>query len=141
MINDGMFSSESGEWETPDDLFDYWNRIFTFTVDVCASAENAKLSVYFDKEIDGLTQDWSNQRCWMNPPYGRPIKEWIRKAHEEAGRGATVVCLLPARTDTRWWQEYVTKADMIKFLPGRVKFKGGSSSAPFPSAIVVFLPR
>ena len=142
MINPALHSSVSTSWETPDDLFAYWDGVFHFDLDVCASAENTKVrEAYFTEADNGLTQSWLGLHCWLNPPYGKMISLWIAKAVEEAKLGALVCCLLPARTDTRWWQGLVVPhADMIKFLPGRVKFKGAASSAPFPSAIVVFLP-
>ena len=137
-MNKGLFSSKYCDWETPADLFEELNAEFGFDVDVCATAENAKCKTYFTPETDGLIQSWRGV-CFMNPPYGRAIGKWVAKAYEEAQRGATVVCLLPARTDTRWFHEYCVKGE-IRFLRGRVKFlRGGEAGpAPFPSMIVVF---
>lgn len=133
------YSSESVEWSTPQDLFDRLNRAFRFTVDVCATDENAKVPLYYTKERDGLKYEWFGN-CWMNPPYGREIGNWVAKALVSARQnGATVVCLLPARTDTQWWNNYCTNGE-ITFLKGRLKFGGCKNSAPFPSAIVVFRP-
>jgi len=130
------FSSKTDEWETPQDLFDDLNEKYHFDIDVCALPENAKLEEYFDPEDDGLSQAWWGT-CWMNPPYGRAIKKWMRKAYEESQNGSVVVCLVPARTDTAWWHDYAMKGD-ITFIRGRLKFGGHKNSAPFPSAIVVF---
>ena len=131
-----MFSSKTPEWETPQELFDSLNKIYGFKLDVCATPENAKCARYFTKEQDGLAQKWEGV-CWMNPPYGREIGKWVKKAYETATQGGVVVCLLPARTDTAWWHDYAMKGD-ITFLRGRLKFGGSKNSAPFPSATVVF---
>jgi len=135
-----MFSSKKTEWETPRALFDELNREFGFTLDVCALPENAKCDLFFTPKTDGLSQSWKGHMCWMNPPYGREIGKWVKKAYEESQRGATVVCLLPARTDTRWFHEYCTKGE-IRFIKGRLKFGGCKNSAPFPSMIVIFRRR
>lgn len=128
------------DWETPADLFAQYDAEFRFTLDVCATHENRKCEYYFSPGDDGLASDWGTNVCWMNPPYGRVIGKWMQKAQDAAQKGATVVCLVPSRTDTRWWHEYAMKADERRFLRGRVKFVGGKASAPFPSAIVVFRP-
>lgn len=131
------FSSKSDLWSTPTWLFKELDTEFGFTVDVCATAENAKCTRYFTPQTDGLKQDWQGV-CWMNPPYGRQIQHWVRKAYFSCLAGATVVCLLPARTDTAWWHTYVKQASEIRFLRGRLKFGNSRHSAPFPSAVVVF---
>lgn len=131
-----MFSSKTDEWETPQALFDQLNDEFNFTLDVCALPENAKCEAYFTPEQDGLKQEWTGV-CWMNPPYGREIGKWVKKAYTEAQKGITVVCLLPSRTDTRWWHEYCMKGE-VRFIKGRLKFGKSNNSAPFPSAIVIF---
>ena len=139
-INPGLFSSLSCEWATPDWLFEELNEEFNFTCDVCASRDNAKCRYYFSLEDkSGLEQEWTGT-CWMNPPYGREIGAWIKKAYESAQQGTRVICLLPSRTDTAWWHNYVLKASEIRFIRGRLKFGGATNSAPFPSAIVVFNP-
>ena len=130
------FSSKTDLWATPQDFFDAINKEFSFDVDVCATAENAKFQNYFNVQQDGLKQDWSGV-CWMNPPYGRVIGNWVKKAYESAQNGATVVCLLPARTDTKWWHDYCMKGK-IRFIRGRLKFGGNKNAAPFPSALVIF---
>jgi DNA N-6-adenine-methyltransferase (Dam). len=132
------FSSKTDEWPTPQDFFDRLNEEFHFTLDVCATPENAKCPRYYTKRENGLLQKWEGV-CWMNPPYGREIRQWVKKAYESALDGATVVCLLPARTDTSWWHDYCMKGE-IRFVRGRLKFGDASENAPFPSAVVVFRP-
>lgn len=138
-INNGLFSSNTDLWSTPQDFFNELNREFNFEIDVCALPENAKCNTYYTPDIDGLKQEW-NGVCWMNPPYGREISKWVKKAYESSLNGATVVCLLPARTDTKWWHEYCMKGE-IRFVKGRLKFGDSNNSAPFPSAIVIFSPE
>lgn len=133
------FSSATDLWATPQDFFDGYNAKFGFQLDVCATPENAKCARFFTKADDGLAQDWQGV-CWMNPPYGRTIGQWMRKAYESSLNGATVVCLVPARTDTRWWHEYAMRGE-IEFIRGRLRFGGHNNSAPFPSAVVVFRPQ
>lgn len=147
-MNKVHFSSKASEWETPDDLF--WNlsqEMGPFDLDVCADAANAKCSRYFSKADDGLSRTWERldggqSRAWMNPPYGREIGAWIRKAHEEAQAGrAVTVALLPARTDTRWFHEDIVEHRYsFSFLRGRVTFVGAKHPAPFPSMVVIFAP-
>lgn len=133
------FSSNSTEWATPDWLFNALNAEFGFTLDPCSSAENAKCERHFTVRNDGLAQDWGTEIVFMNSPYGREIGHWMRKAFESARLGATVVCLIPARTDTAWWHRYAMKGD-IRFMRGRVRFQGAENGAPFPSAVVIFRP-
>ena len=133
------FSSVTDDWSTPQDLFDDCNQIFGFTLDACALPHNAKCSRYYSPVDDGLAQPWAGT-VWMNPPYGRTIGKWMRKAWETSRKGATVVCLVPARVDTRWWHDYAVRGQ-VTFLRGRLKFGGTGgteNSAPFPSALVVF---
>lgn len=137
------YSSESNEWETPDELFSKLDRFFQFTLDAAATEKNAKCKNYYTIETDGLSKHWSGETVWLNPPYGREISKWIKKAYEESQLPyTTVVMLIPARTDTSYWHEYVTKASHIHYIRGRIKFKnsakGGNNPAPFPSAVVVF---
>jgi site-specific DNA-methyltransferase (adenine-specific) len=131
------FSSATDDWATPQDFFDQQNKIYGFTLDVCASSTNYKVANYFDEETDGLAQDWSNEVIWMNPPYGRVIGKWMSKAYEASKAGSKVVCLVPARTDTAWWHDYAMQGK-ITFIRGRLKFGGAKTPAPFPSALVVF---
>lgn len=132
-----MFSSKDMTWETPQDIFDKLNKEFNFNLDVCALPETAKCKDYYTPEIDGLKQKW-NGICWMNPPYGRQLGVWIKKAYEESLNGNVVVCLIPSRTDTKYWHDYCMKASEIRFIRGRLKFGNSDTSAPFPSAIIVF---
>lgn len=131
------FSSKTDLHATPPEFFKALNAEFGFNLDVCALPENAKCQRYFTPEQDGLKQEWVGV-CWMNPPYGRTIKQWVKKAYESAVNGSCVVCLLPARTDTSWWHEYVMKAKDVRFIRGRLKFGDAKNPAPFPSAVVVF---
>ena len=135
-------SSEDDDWWTPQWLFDLLNIEFGFELDVCASPANHKCERYFSREQDGLSQEWIGV-CWMNPPYGRTgggsIYDWIKKAYESARGGSTIVCLVPARTDTAWWWDFCICGE-VRFLKGRIKFENSDNSAPFPSAIVVFRP-
>jgi phage N-6-adenine-methyltransferase len=135
-INQGLFTSNTDLWATPKDFFVKLDEEFDFDLDVCANAENAKCTHYFSQEQDGLKQEWIGT-CWMNPPYGRVIGDWVKKAYESSLNGATVVCLLPARTDTRWWHDYCMKGE-IRLVRGRLKFGDSKNSAPFPSAVVIF---
>ena len=131
------FSSASDDWETPQALFDELSWIFGgFTLDPCATKANAKCARFFTRSDDGLSQRWEG-KVFVNPPYGRAIGRWVRKAFEESLEGTLVVCLLPARTDTRWWQEYA-KRGQVWFLRGRLKFGQAKNAAPFPSAVVIF---
>jgi phage N-6-adenine-methyltransferase len=150
--------SMATDWATPQDFFDKLNDEFAFTLDVCASPENAKCDRYFTEDDDGLMQKWDGV-CWMNPPYGKEIPKWMEKAYKASQEGATVVCLVPARTDTRWWHAYAEKGEK-RFVKGRLKFLDCSGStlrnetasvrdgrhapntgAPFPSAVIVFRPN
>jgi phage N-6-adenine-methyltransferase len=125
------------DWETPPDFFAALDAEFGFTLDVCATAANAKCAKYFTAEEDGLSQDWGANVCWMNPPYGARISRWMAKAYDASLRDATVVCLVPARTDTRWWHEYAERGER-RFVRGRIRFVGARFNAPFPCAVVVF---
>lgn len=133
------FSSKTVEWATPQDTFDELNEEFRFTTDVCSTHENAKCEHHYTEAEDGLAQTWSGV-CWMNPPYARGVMaKWIHKAYDSSLSGATVVCLVPARTDTAVWHDYCMRGE-IRFIRGRLKFGGCQDSAPFPSAIVIFRP-
>lgn len=130
------YMSKSNEWETPPAVFAQLHRRFQFTLDPCATVENHKCEKYFTKADDGLSKSWANERVFMNPPYGREIGHWIQKAYQETE--AQVVCLIPARTDTKYWHEFCMKANEIWFIEGRLKFGNGCQPAPFPSSVVVF---
>lgn len=152
-----LMSSASVEWETPQDFFDELDAEFKFDLDVCADlfTLNNKCAnfcyvkgLYIDSvgwrnyANGGLDAPWHEvaKTCWMNPPYGRTIGKWVQKAYDEAQLGCTVVCLLPARTDTKWFHEYCTKGE-IRFIKGRLKFGGHKNAAPFPSMVVIFKPN
>lgn len=134
MNNDLFFSSKSEEWATPQDFFEQIDKEFHFNLDACATAENAKCDKYYTKEQDGLSQEWDGI-IWCNPPYGRSIGMWVKKAYESK---ATVVLLVPARTDTKWFHDYVLGKAEVRFVKGRLKFGGCKNSAPFPSMLVVY---
>jgi site-specific DNA-methyltransferase (adenine-specific) len=137
-----MFSSNSYEWETPQDLFDMLDAEFHFTLDPCATPENAKCERFFTKEDNGLLQDWYCERAFVNPPYGREISKWVEKSYHEAlYNGALVVMLIPARTDTRYWHDFVMNAEEIRLIKGRLYFGDGTKRAPFPSAVIIFNRR
>lgn len=137
-----LFSSKTVEWATPPDTFRKLDAEFgPFTLDPCATPQNAKTPLFFTKEQDGLAQPWAPHKVFMNPPYGGAVGLWLAKARAEAARGALVVALVPARTDSRWWHEHAEGADVKKFLRGRLRFGDAKASAPFPSAVVVFRPR
>jgi phage N-6-adenine-methyltransferase len=137
-MNRVHFSSQTDLWETPQYLFDWLNARFHFTVDACATKNNAKCERFFTEKEDGLEQDWRGERVFMNPPYSQ-IGPWVKRAYESSlGKGgATVVCLIPARTDTEMWHRFVTRG-VVEFLKGRLNFNGHDNPAPFPSCVVVF---
>ena len=141
-ISPSLYSCRTDDWPTPQAFFDQLNREFKFTLDPCASAENAKCRWFFTREDDGLKQNWRSHRVFCNPPYGKTMRDWARKCYEASQGGALVALLAHARTDTRWFHDWVYgKADEIRFVRGRLKFGDGSQSAPFPSLIAIFLPR
>lgn len=138
-----MFSSKTDQWETPKDFFDELNKEFNFTLDPCADDKNKKCNKYFTKEQNGLKQTWKNEVVFCNPPYGREIKEWVKKSYIESfnpQNNCVVVMLIPARTDTKYFHEYIYKKPNveIRFLKGRLKFGNSKNSAPFPSMVVIF---
>jgi phage N-6-adenine-methyltransferase len=137
---DLMFSSKTGEWSTPQSVFDELDKEFRFTLDPCANDSNHKCVQYFTKKNDGLCQQWEGNIVFVNPPYGREISKWVKKSYlTNLQWGTTVVMLLPARTDTKWFHEYIyNKAKEIRFIKGRLKFGGCKNSAPFPSMVVIF---
>jgi phage N-6-adenine-methyltransferase len=138
MNTEVMFSSESSEWATPQEFYNELNKEFHFTLDPCATVENAKCDKFYTINEDGLKQDWGGETVFCNPPYGREIGKWVKKAYEESQKGCTVVCLLPARTDTRWFHDYILGKAEIRFIKGRLKFGGHKNAAPFPSMIVIY---
>ena len=135
-----LFSSKSDEWETPREFFAALDAEFHFDLDACATKQNRKCERFFSKEDDALTQPWAG-RVWCNPPYGRDIGKWVRKAAAEIrGSADVIVMLIHARTDTRWFHEYLYRKPNVelRFVRGRLKFGGSKNSAPFPSMIAVF---
>lgn len=134
----GCFSSKSNEWATPVKLFEKLDEEFHFTLDPCATPENAKCKKYYTKADNGLLQDWSGERVFCNSPYGKEIAAWVAKCAEEAKKGTFVVMLIPARTDTRYFHRYIYHHAELRFLPGRVRFNDGPQGAPFPSMVVIF---
>ena len=132
-----MPPSKTDLWETPQDLFDKLNEEFHFNLDACAIPENAKCEKFFTPDQDGLKREWHGM-VWCNPPYGREISKWVEKSYEAAQQGETVVMLPPARTDTKWFHEYVYGKAEIRFIKGRLKYGTAQYNAPFPSMIVIF---
>lgn len=141
MITSGMMTSKSNEWETPQDFFDELDAEFHFTLDPCATKENAKCEKFYTKEDDGLLQQWSGETVFMNPPYGREIGKWVKKASFcSVVKKVLVVGLIPARTDTKYWHDYIHGRAEVRFIKGRLYFSnnGKTGRAPFPSAIVIW---
>lgn len=138
-INAGLLSSNRQDWATPQAFFDLVDAEFGFTLDAAASQDNAKCEAYYTEEMDGLGCAWPGV-VWCNPPYGRAIADWVRKGYEEAQKGSVVVMLIPARTDTAYWHDYVMQAAEVRLIRGRLVFGAARSGAPFPSALVVFRP-
>lgn len=141
--NNGRYNGNGREWATPPEVFQPLHREFNFTVDVCATPLNAKLPYYWTEVDNGLAQDWSNERAWMNPPYGREVYAWTKKAREEAATGALVVGLLPASTDLQWWHDDVICHAEVRYIRGRVRFLTDGpyrASGFFASVIVIWRP-
>ena len=135
------FGAATVEWSTPDDLFSGLDVEFHFTLDPCATPDNAKCGRFYTREQDGLSQSWAGETVWVNPPYGRSMTKWIEKAQQEAETAeATTVLLIPARTNTRWWADLCMKATEIRFICGRPKFGDADHGLPFPLALVIFRP-
>ena len=149
MNRDLMFSSANNRWCTPKDFFNKLDQEFDFTLDPCCTEKSALCKQYFTPNEDGLKQNWGGYRVFVNPPYGRQIGKWVKKCYEEGQKpNTTVVMLIPARTDTRYFHDYIFGKTEIRFIKGRLKFinldyEGDEkdrkmSSAPFPSCIVIF---
>ena len=137
MNTEVMFSSKTDMWATPQEFFDKLNNEFHFTLDVCATPENAKCDKFYTEQDDGLSKPW-NGTVWCNPPYCRQTGKLVKKAYEEGKNGTTVVMLLPCRPDVSWFHDYILGIAEIRFVRGRLKFGGSKNSAPFPSMVVVF---
>jgi phage N-6-adenine-methyltransferase len=139
-ISTGLFTSSTCEWTTPQNIFDILNKEFgPFSLDPCATVENAKCVNFFTIKENGLKQKWRG-KVFMNPPYGSQIGKWVAKAFRESLNGSTIVCLLPSRTDTAWFHNFCTRG-LILFIKGRLRFGEGINTAPFPSMVVVFGPK
>ena len=136
MNTDVMFSSKTDQWSTPKDFFKTLNDEFDFTLDPCADELNHKCEKYYTKEQNGLIQSWKGERVFCNPPYGSTIKDWVKKCAESDAE--LVVMLIPARTDTKYFHEYIYNKSEIRFIKGRLKFGNSKNSAPFPSMLVIF---
>lgn len=139
-MNPILYSSKTDDWYTPQYLFDALNDEFHFDLDPCADETNHKCDLYYTREQDGLKQDWSGKRAFINPPYGKETALWVKKAHDEVlyGDCLLAVMLLAARTDTKYFHEYIYHKAEIRFLKGRIKFGGSKNAAPFPSMIVIY---
>lgn len=137
MITSGMMSSNTPEWATPQSFFEALNKEFSFTLDPCSTHENAKCQKHYTKEDDGLSKNWGGEVVFCNPPYGRELPKWVKKCYEES-QNADVVMLIPARTDTRWFHDYIYGKAEIRFIKGRLKFGDAKQSAPFPSMVVIY---
>ncbi len=136
-----MTSSQDMTWATPQSWFEYLDLEFRFTLDPCCVHDTAKCKKHYTPEEDGLSMSWTEERVFMNPPYGREIIKWMEKAFRECvDNHALVVALVPARVDTEWWHRYADKATEVRFPKGRLKFEGATNSAPFPVAIVIYRP-
>lgn len=134
--------AKTDEWETPQELFDSLNDEFHFTIDVCATKENAKVKRFYTKDQDGLKQNWEGETVWCNPPYGRAMYAWIHKCYKHSiVGGGTAVMLIPSRTDTKAFHDWILPYAELRFVRGRLKFGGSKTNAPFPSVIVVFRPE
>ena len=132
-------SSKTDNWATPQDFFDKLNEEFHFTLDPCANYENHKCDLFYTKEQDGLTKDWGGHVVFCNPPYGKEIADWVRYSYEQSQKpNTTVVMLIPARTDTRYFHDYIYGKAEIRFVKGRLKFGDATTGAPFPSMVVVY---
>lgn len=141
MLNESLFSSDKDDWETPKYLYNKLNEEFNFTLDPCCTIHTKKCEKYFTIEDDGLIQPWFGT-VFMNPPYGRGISKWMEKAKYECdNNNVTIVCLVPARTDTKWWHNYSMKSSEIRFLSKRLTFEGANNKATFPAALVIFKPN
>ena len=137
----GKFDSAKQEWETPDSLYDPLAKEFRFTLDAAADGKNARCKKFFTKEQDGLKQDWGKNTVWLNPPYGaktHKISDWIKKSYAASLEGATVVVLIPARTNTEWFHQYCLAHAEVRFVRGRPKFGGATHGLPQPLCLVIF---
>jgi phage N-6-adenine-methyltransferase len=150
MVDKALFSSSTTEWETPDNLYNELNKEFHFSLDPAANKNNTKCKLHFTKKENGLSEKWQefdgggyvSSRVFCNPPYGREVGKWVAKADQEfrSGNAELIVMLLPSRTDVKWFHQYIyNKPNVtIKFIKGRLTFKGAKHPAPFPSMLVIW---
>lgn len=139
--NNGRYNGNGRHWATPPEVFEPLHREFQFTLDACATPENAKLPRFYTETDDGLSKSWAGERVFMNPPYGREIYAWTKKAREEATKGALVVGLLPASCDLQWWHDDVVGHAEVRYIRGRVRFLTGGpyrASGFFASVVVIW---
>lgn len=142
MINKGLFTSNTNDWATPKKFFDELNNEFCFTLDPCATDLNHKCDKYYTLESNGLLQSWKGETVFCNPPYGKFLPDWVKKCYDEhIAHNITIVMLIPARTDTRYFHEFIYGKSEIRFIKGRLKFNDGKQSAPFPSMVVIYRKR
>jgi site-specific DNA-methyltransferase (adenine-specific) len=139
-IHESLYSSRSEEWPTPQDFYDKLDAEFHFTLDPCATPENAKCELFFTQDDEGLIQDWGKHIVFCNPPYGRHMQKWARKCFDASQQGATVVLLAHSRTDTVWFHSWVYGKAELRFVRGRLRFGDGKVGAPFPSLVAVYRP-
>lgn len=138
MNTKGIFSHKSDEWSTPTGFYEELNKEFDFTLDPCANFENHKCDKYYTLQDDGLRQNWEGQTVFVNPPYSN-IKVWAKKCYEESKKDNTIIVLLmPSRTDTKYFHEYIYKKAELRFIKGRLKFGNSKNSAPFPSMLAIY---
>ena len=138
-MNNALFASEKHDWETPAQFFAELNREFNFTLDPCCYPQTAKAKTYYTKSENGLIQNWAGHTVFCNPPYGSEIGEWAKKCYQESRKpGTTVVLLIPSRTDTAYFHDWIYRKAELRFVRGRLKFVGAKSSAPFPSMLAVY---
>lgn len=138
MIGQALYTSNSDEWSTPQEIYDSLNNEFGFNLDPCATSENHKCERYYTLSDDGLKRQWGGHRVFCNPPYSE-IDKWVEKAFRESREDNTlVVMLIPARTDTRYFHNFIYNRAEIRFVKGRLKFGESKNSAPFPSMLVIF---
>lgn len=141
MVSKTLYSSDKLDWEIPRDFFDTLDREFHFTLDPCCTKESAKCKKYYTKEDNGLIKSWKGEIVFVNPPYGRDIAEWVKKCYLESLEGTIIVLLIPARTDTHYFHEYIYNRAELRFIRGRLKFKQQgniANSAPFPSLLAIY---
>lgn len=137
MKNNALFTSNSDEWYTPLTLFNQLDEKYHFTLDPCCTPETAKANTYFTIDDDGLSKSWNGHVVFCNPPYSK-IKAWVKKCFDEWNANTTIVLLIPARTDTSYFHDFIYHKADIEFIRGRLHFNDSKNAAPFPSMIAIF---